>query len=139
MLTIGVLRETTPGENRVAVIPETVGKLAQSGFEVLVESGAGVAASHTDQAYRDAKATVVPDARAALERADVVLKVREPRALSRGHEVDLLRQGATLIAFLDPARNPELLERLAARGVTAFAMEKIRASRAPSAWTRSPR
>ncbi|HUK64827.1 MAG TPA: Re/Si-specific NAD(P)(+) transhydrogenase subunit alpha [Dongiaceae bacterium] len=125
MLTIGVPRETIPGENRVAVIPETAGKLVQAGHQVVVESGAGQAASHTDQAYRDVKATVAADARAALERADIVVRVREPRPATSGHEADLIREGATLIAFLDPLRNGELLERLAARRVTAFAMEKI--------------
>jgi len=132
VLRIGVPRETQPGENRVALVPEIVDRLTKAGFEVLVEARAGEAASHTDGAYRDAAATVLPDARAVFEGADVVLKVREPGATEQGaHEADLLREGSTLIAFLNPARNPELLQKLAARRITAFAMELLpRISRA---------
>ncbi len=130
MLRIGVPRETTPGETRVALVPEAAGKLAKAGFAVVVESGAGEGAFHPDSAYREAGAEVSNTA--AAFGADVVLKVREPRPLAAGaHEADLIREGALLIAFLDPARNSELLERLARRRVTAYAMERIpRISRA---------
>jgi len=100
---------------------------------VQVESGAGVLAAATDEAYRAAGALVV-DTRAAFG-CDVVLKVREPRwnEAAALHEADLMREGATLIAFLGPVRTAQSLERLAARRVTAFAMEALpRISRAQS-------
>ena len=133
MLCVGVPREIAPGETRVAVVPETVAKLAKAGLEFVVESHAGEAASFTDQAYRDAGASVAPDAPGVYPRADVVLKVREPRPLGEDgtHEADRLREGAALIGFLDPSRNSELIGRLAARRVSVFAMELIpRISRA---------
>src|SRR5262245_50813253 len=118
---IAVPRESMPGETRVALIPETVGKLVKSGLAVAVEAGAGERAMFTDDAYRQAGATVEPGARELLGQADVVLKVREPIAHpSLGtHEVDLIRSGATLIAFLGRDAGSEAAKKLAARGVTA--------------------
>jgi NAD(P) transhydrogenase subunit alpha len=123
MLRIGVPRETAPDEKRVALVPETAGRLAKSGFEVVVESGAGVAASHTDADYQAAGATIAGDARALFATADVVLKVREPLPGPGGHEADLLREGSVLITLFNPARNADLIARLTARRITAFAME----------------
>jgi NAD(P) transhydrogenase subunit alpha len=126
-------RETTPLETRVALVPETVARLAKAGFEVVVESGAGVAASFPDEAYQQAGATLVPGAREAYARAEMVVKVREPiGSPSLGvHEADLVPEGATLIAFLGRDRQSEAVSRLAARRVTAFSMEMIpRTSRA---------
>ncbi len=131
MLRAGVVRETAPGETRVAVVPDAAAKLSQAKLEVLVEAGAGLASGHSDEAYREAHAQVLPDARAVYAGADVVLKVREPREVAGGPEAYLLREGSVLIGFLDPARNTELIARLAARQVTAFAMELVpRISRA---------
>ena len=134
MLTLGVPRESAPGESRVALIPAIVQSLIKSGLAVRVENGAGAAASFPDDVYREAGATLVPDARSAFE-ADVVLKVREPRAREdlATHEADLMRAGTTLIGFLNAAKHPELVERLAARGVTTLAIERLpRISRAQS-------
>jgi NAD(P) transhydrogenase subunit alpha len=133
MLSIGVPRESTPGETRVALIPQSLAPLLKAGLSVQVESGAGLMAAAADDAYRQAGAQVV-DARAAFG-CDVVLKVREPRwnEAAALHEADLMREGATLIGFLGPVRTPQSLERLAARRVTAFAMEALpRISRAQS-------
>jgi proton-translocating NAD(P)+ transhydrogenase subunit alpha len=121
---IGVARETAPGERRVALVPETVGKLAAAGFEIVVEPGAGEAASFPDAAYTDAGATL-----GAPWEADVVVKVRKPDEA----ELARLREGQLLIGYLDPLADREGVERLAARGVVAFAMESIpRTTRAQS-------
>src|ERR671932_527429 len=114
---LGVPKETVPGERRVALVPETVGRLAGSGFEVVVERGAGAAAAFPDETFAEAGATLVGSA---LD-ADVVVKVQKPSAA----EVEALRDGSVLVAFLQPLTDREGIERLAARGVTAFAMESI--------------
>ncbi len=103
----------------------------KAGFEVVVEASAGLQASHADDSYREAGATVA-DAGSVFESAEVLLKVREPIALSTGgHEADRIREGATLIGLLNPSRNADLFARLAERRVSAFAMELIpRISRA---------
>jgi len=113
---LGVTRETTPGERRVALVPETTAKLAAAGFEIVVEPGAGDAASFLDSAYTDAGATL-----GSPWEADLVVKVRKPSE----DEVSHLRDGQLLIGFLDPLADAEGVERLAARGVIAFAMESI--------------
>jgi len=113
---VGVVRETAPGERRVALVPETAGKLVAAGFEVVVEPDAGAAASFPDEAYRDAGATL-----ASPWDADVVVKVRKPDE----SEIAKLRDGQLLIAFLDPLADPDGIARLDARGVVAFAMESI--------------
>ncbi|HZC30211.1 MAG TPA: Re/Si-specific NAD(P)(+) transhydrogenase subunit alpha [Gaiellaceae bacterium] len=110
---VGVARETAPGERRVALVPETVGKLGAAGFEVVVEPGAGAAASFPDEAYAVAGATI-----GAPWETDAVVAVRIPDA---SH----LRSGQILIGFLDPLGNPAGVEALASAGVVAFAMESI--------------
>jgi NAD(P) transhydrogenase subunit alpha len=122
---IGVPRETEAGERRVALIPEIVGKLVASGFEVVVEPGAGAAAAFPDEAYRTAGATVGPGA----WDADLVAKVQRPSEA----EAAALKSGAVLIAFLQPLTDAAGVERLSARGVDAFALESIpRITRAQS-------
>jgi NAD(P) transhydrogenase subunit alpha len=124
---IGVTRETRPGETRVAATPATVGQLLKLGYEVVVESGAGVLSSFADEAYVEAGARIGSAAEA--WGADVVFRVNGPSI----EEVSWLRSGATLVALLAPAQSPELLEALAARGVTALAMDAVpRISRAQS-------
>ncbi|MGB1071969.1 MAG: Re/Si-specific NAD(P)(+) transhydrogenase subunit alpha, partial [Planctomycetota bacterium] len=129
---IGVVKEAWPGECRVAASPKNVQRLIKQGFEVQVESGAGVAASFTDQAYQDAGASIC-DTRAAWGQSDLVIKVREPmeRADLDLHEADLLSEGGTLISFIWPGQNKDLVDRLAARKATVLAMDCIpRISRA---------
>ena len=129
---IGVVKEAWPGECRVAASPKNVQRLIKQGFEVQVESGAGIAASFTDQAYQDAGASIC-DTRAAWGQSDVVIKVREPmeRTDLELHEADLLSEGGTLISFIWPGQNKDLVDRLSARKATVLAMDCIpRISRA---------
>ena len=116
---IGVPRETFPLEKRVATVPEVVEKLIKLGFTVAVESGAGEAANFSDDAYRAAGAEVLPDAAALWAASDIVFKVRPPSS----EEVALLREGGTLIDFIWPAQNPELMQQLAARNATVLAID----------------
>ena len=121
---IGVTREVRPGETRVAATPATVGPLLALGYEVVVETGAGLKSSFTDSAYVEAGATI-GDAWS----ADIVLKVNAPT----DEEIALLRPGSTVVGLLSPGLNPELLDKLAARGVTALALDAVpRISRAQS-------
>jgi NAD(P) transhydrogenase subunit alpha len=130
---LGIPKEVRAGEQRVATTPEIVPQLRKLGFDVLVEAGAGAAASFSDESYRLAGAEIVQGTEALWQTADVILKVRQPErhpVLGRD-ETELLHPGQTLISFLWPAQNPELLERLAASGATALAMDSIpRISRA---------
>jgi len=131
---IGVAKEIDMGERRVALIPDTVSRLVKQGLEVWVEAGAGEQAFFADAAYEAAGATIVADTARLWGEADVLLKVSPPREREDGrHEADLLREGATLIGFLDPLGNPGVIKRLADRKVTAFSIELIpRTSRAQS-------
>jgi NAD(P) transhydrogenase subunit alpha len=132
---IGIPLEVAPGETRVSIVPETIGRLRKAGLEAVVEAGAGARAGHDDEAYRTAGATVAPGPRELYAAADLVAKVREPLPHpSLGvHEADLIREGAALVSFLAPSRNASLFQRFAARRVTAFAMELVpRISRAQS-------
>ena len=130
---LGIPREVTPGETRVSIVPETVGKLVKAGHQVAVETGAGTVSSNTDDAYRQAGATIAPGPRETYEGAQVVVKVREPvsHPALGAHEADLVPGGAVFIAFLGRDAGSEAVKRLATRGVTAFSMEMIpRTSRA---------
>ncbi len=121
---VGVPKEIVPGERRVAIVPETIGRLP--GFEIAVERGAGTAAGYTDEAYEQAGATLVDDVYASSE---AIAKVQGPAP----EELGKLRDGQVLIAFLSPLGDPEGVAQLAQRGVVAFAMESIpRTSRAQS-------
>jgi NAD(P) transhydrogenase subunit alpha len=120
-LRIGVPKETAAGEKRVATVPEVVEKLVKLGFSVTVETGAGEAANTSDDAYRAAGAEIADSAQALWSVADVVFKVRAPSA----DEVALLREGATLIGFVWPAQNPELMQQLAARKATVLAIDAL--------------
>jgi len=121
---IGVPRETAPGEKRVATVPEVVEKLVKLGFRVAVQSGAGEAANFSDDAYRAAGADIVSEV---WDKADIVFKVRAPSLA----EVGLLRPGSTLVSFVWPAQNPELMQALAAKKLTVLAMDSVpRISRA---------
>jgi len=108
-----------PGERRVALVPEAVGKLTKAGTEVVVESGAGLGSGHDDEAYRKAGATV-SDRNAAFG-ADLVVKVQRPSA----DEIALLRDGAALVATIQPLTNTDTVRALAGRRTTAFSMDAI--------------
>jgi len=118
---IGIPTETAAAEKRVATVPEVVEKLVKLGFSVAVQSGAGEAANFSDDAYRAAGAEVVDGAAALWARSDVVFKVRQPST----DEVGLMREGQTLISFVWPAQNPELMKQLAARKATVLALDAL--------------
>lgn len=128
---IGIPREQFEGERRVAATPRTVERLKKLGYDVLVEAGAGVGASLPDEGYRQAGATVSEDVRAVWA-SDIVFKVRPPMDHpEHGPELDLMVPGARLICILEPRSEPERIEALASRKLTAIAMDAIpRISRA---------
>jgi H+-translocating NAD(P) transhydrogenase subunit alpha len=124
---IGAPKESSGGERRVALTPQSAQALKKLGYDCVVESGAGAAARFDDEAYRAAGVEVVADAAALFAASDIVALVRSPSS----EMVDMLRPGQILIGFLWPAQNAELLETLKAKGVTAVSMDMIpRISRA---------
>jgi NAD(P) transhydrogenase subunit alpha len=124
---IGIPRESQPGETRVAATPQTVGQILKLGYNVVVESGAGAAASFSDAAYADAGAQI--GSADQVWSADVVLKVNAPDDA----EIAALGDGATLVGLISPALRPDLVEKLAARPITVLAMDAVpRISRAQS-------
>ena len=131
---IAIVKERRPHETRVAATPETVKKLKALGAEITIETGAGTAAAYTDQAYSDAGATIVADAASAIAAGDIVFKIQRPMSADEGlDELGLLRQGQTLMSALGALTNKDLVQNLASRGVTSFALELIpRITRAQS-------
>ena len=126
---IGVPRETLAGETRVAASPKSVEQLLKLGFEVCVESQAGALASFEDSAYEEAGAKVVSADEA--WKSDIVFKVNAPIVDDTQNEIDLLKDGATLVSFIWPAQNPELMEHLSSRNINVMAMDSVpRISRA---------
>ena len=118
-LRIGVPKETAAGEKRVATVPDVAEKLIKLGFAVSVQSGAGDAANFADDTYRAAGVDVVGSAAELWAKSDIVFKVRQPSA----DEVGLMREGGTLIGFIWPAQNPELMQQLAAKRATVLAID----------------
>jgi len=130
---IGVPKEVHADEQRVALTPETATQIQTLGFDVCIETGAGIAAQFSDDSYRVVGAEVVDDVERLWTTSDIILKVREPEnhPTLGIHECDLLREGATLISFIWPAQNKEILDQLADRGATVIGMDTIpRISRA---------
>jgi proton-translocating NAD(P)+ transhydrogenase subunit alpha len=127
--------EIRSGEGRVALVPESVRRLVKAGIAVSVERGAGEHAFFADSEFAEAGAALEADAAALYAGADLVVKVQAP-ALNRtvgAHETDLMREGAMLLGTLVPSRHPDVVERLAARRITAFAVNLIpRITRAQS-------
>ncbi|GAB2463088.1 NAD(P) transhydrogenase subunit alpha [Jatrophihabitans fulvus] len=124
---IGVTKEAKPGETRVAATPKTVEQLVKLGYDVIVETGAGEPSSFADTAYSEAGAAV--GGAADVWSSDVVFGVNAPT----DEQLGMLRDGATVVALLSPALNPELVENLASRPITALAMDAVpRISRAQS-------
>ncbi|MEQ9370604.1 MAG: Re/Si-specific NAD(P)(+) transhydrogenase subunit alpha [Coleofasciculus chthonoplastes F3-SA18-01] len=126
---IALVKEIEVGENRVALIPDTVARLVKQGLEIWVENGAGEASFFSDRTYEEAGATLVSDPGKLWAEADVILKVGIPK----DDEINQMRESSTLISFLSPLGKPEVAQKLAHRKVTAFSMELIpRTSRAQS-------
>src|SRR2546422_139392 len=117
-MNIGVPKETAANERRVALTPDVAGRLVKAGFSVLVERGAGEAASFGDDAFGAAGATLVATAAEVFGQSDIVLKVQPPSA----QEVRLCREGAALVALFQPSAERETVSQLAARRVTAFSL-----------------
>lgn len=129
MVRVAVPKETIAGETRVALVPESVGKLVKAGIEVVVQAGAGESASLQDAAYQTAGATLVGTAADLFAGGGVIVKVQRPTA----EEVRLLPAGSTLISLLSPGLDDTLFEEIDRRGVTALALEKVpRITRAQS-------
>lgn len=118
---LAVPKETEPGEERVAIVPETVKRLVKKGIEVLVESGAGEGARFPDEEYKEAGATIEPSVEALLAAADVVVKVHRPTP----EEIAKIREGAALVSPLYPLLYPDLVTTIAARKITAIAVDSI--------------
>jgi len=116
--TVGVVRESAPGERRVALTPEVAKKLKAKGADILIESGAGNTASFPDTAFKDVSTA---GARDVLLRSDVLLKVQPPTI----DEIGALKEGAVVIGYLYPHLSPERTKALRDRKITAFAMELL--------------
>jgi NAD(P) transhydrogenase subunit alpha len=124
---IGVPKETYAGEKRVATTPDVATQLMKLGFDVSIESGAGERSNFSDSAFSDVGCDIVDSASELWSKSDIVLKVRAPE----GDEASQLRSDQTLISFLWPAQNPELLKQLTDTGATVMAMDSVpRISRA---------
>ena len=118
---IGVLKETHPGENRVAVIPDTVKKLVKLGAELTVETALGQGAGFADEAYADAGAAVNSNRNDILANSDILLRIRKPDSA----EVGQIKQDCIHISYLDPFNEGELVDALAKQGISAISMEMI--------------
>ena len=117
---VGVARETAPGERRVALVPEALGKLQAAGLEILVEAGAGAGASIPDQAYADGGGSIV-SADELYRQAEVVLRVQKPST----KEVERLHEGQVVVGLLAPLIDPQLAAILAGKGVTAISLDML--------------
>lgn len=121
---IAVLKERRPHETRVAGVPETIRKLIGLGAEVVVEKGAGKGASISDEAYRDAGATIAASAKSALEGAEIVLKIQSPMTAAEGtDELSEFTSGQVLICQIQARSEADRVQALADAGITAFALE----------------
>ena len=120
-VTIGVPKEIFANEKRVATVPDVVEKLIKLGFSVLVESGAGDAANFSDDSYTAAGAKIAPSTKDLWAGSDMVFKVRAPSL----DEVAGIKPGTTLVSFIWPAQNPDLMQALAARKITVLAMDSL--------------
>ena len=129
MVTVAVPSETTIGENRVALMPDAVKRLVGGGVSVRVQKGAGAKANVSDRSYEDAGATVVADLGELYAGVDVIARVSRPSPM----EAEQIPNGCTLIALLQPTATADLIQRLASRGVTCLALERVpRITRAQS-------
>ncbi|MCE2424576.1 MAG: Re/Si-specific NAD(P)(+) transhydrogenase subunit alpha [Pseudomonadales bacterium] len=122
---IAVVRESHPGEQRVALVPESCEKLIGAGFNVAIESGAGAGAGHDDAAYRAVDAQIETDPQALVRSADILLKVNCPTNDPGRPEVDWIRPGTVVVASLMPLRHPPAMDALAKRGALAFSTDAI--------------
>lgn len=120
-LLVGIPAEVYPDEKRVAATPQVILKLKKLGFDVLVESGAGLTINCPDAEYQEAGAEIAADAKALWQAADVVVKVRPPEE----KEVELLSEGGALVGFVWPGQNRDIVDKLAKKNATVFAMDSV--------------
>jgi NAD(P) transhydrogenase subunit alpha len=134
-LTLGIPREIMPGERRVAAIPETVKKMVAEGGKVVIEKGAGLGAFFTDEEYAAAGAELVATAQEVYDKADIILKVKEPlmNEETGKHEIDMMKDGQYIITFIHPASpaNHQMVKNMAAKGIVGLTLDGVpRISRA---------
>ena len=130
---VGIPKEILADENRVAAVPDSVGKMTKGGMEVLVESGAGAASCISDEDYVKAGARIIANTEELFSESDVILKVQKPRLndKTKKHEIDMMKEGAVLVTFLQPTANLDIVLKLAERKISAFSMDAVpRISRA---------
>jgi len=130
---IGIPKETAQHERRVAGVPDTIAKMVKAGLSVAVETGAGLASYIEDSEYKQAGARIVTDVETLFGESDIILKVQKPflNDKVKKHEVDMMKQEAVLVTFLQPMTNLDVILKLADRRITAFSMDAIpRISRA---------
>ncbi len=136
-MVIGIVKEIMSGERRVSAIPETVKKMVVDGLTVLVEKGAGVGSYYLDEYYQAAGATLIDDPEEVYNKADVILKVKEPQfnKQKNKHELEMMREGQYIITFIHPAApaNHEMVKDMAKRGIIGLTLDGVpRISRAQS-------
>lgn len=132
---IGVPKESYPGERRVALVPMVIPTLAKAGFEIIVESGAGVCAEYPDALYTEKGARIVPDRASVFSQADIITQVLcyGSNDINGKADLPLMRKGQVLVGFLRPLGSVEVLQQIARTGVMAFAVELMpRSTRAQS-------
>jgi len=137
VMVIGIVKEIMSGERRVSAIPETVKKMVVDGLTVLVEKGAGVGSYYLDEYYQAAGATLIDDPEEVYNKADVILKVKEPQfnKQKNKHELEMMREGQYIITFIHPAApaNHEMVKDMAKRGIIGLTLDGVpRISRAQS-------
>ena len=121
---LGVVKETFPGERRVAIVPQNFVDFKKLGLDVFIECGAGSGAFISDNDYKKAGAEVVSSREEILRNADIVCYVRGPGADKNNlNDLNVLKKGATIVGMMDPLANPDIIQKVAKSGVTAFALE----------------
>jgi proton-translocating NAD(P)+ transhydrogenase subunit alpha len=118
---VGIPKESSANERRIAAVPETIAKMVKSGMQVAVEAGAGAGALIGDREFQEAGARIAASAQALFSESDIILKVNKPTV----EEIDKMKEGALLISFLQPLAGPGIIKRLAQRKVSAVSMELI--------------
>ncbi len=118
---LAVLKETEEGENRVAIIPDSIKRLSKHGFDVLIETGAGLASGHSDQDYTDKGATIVGSAAELINQSDCVVKVRPPSM----EEVEALKDGSFYISIIQSTLRHDIVKKFQEKKITAFGLDII--------------
>jgi len=124
---IGVPKEVVNGENRVALVPDVIAKLKKKGFEIIVESSAGINAGFTDKKYESAGAKIVTNLSSLYSSSDIVVKVQRPveHLKLKKHELELMKKGSLLITFFYSLHYPELAKKAAELGINVISMDAI--------------